>query len=93
MTELTPRLTDLVLATRTISEQGGACPFQVQGTVLGMPFYFRFRDDFASLSIGDSESVGQGGVTGNRYAGFLSSDEFETMFRKLLKRYLKSLKY
>ena len=93
MTELAPRLTDLVLATRTVSEQGGACPFQAQGTILGMPFYFRFREDFASLAIGDAESVGRSEVTGNPYSGFLSNEEFEAIFRKLLKRYLKSLKY
>ncbi|MBT2568830.1 hypothetical protein J7I84_20520 [Arthrobacter sp. ISL-85] len=46
-----PKLTDLVLATRTISEQGGACPFQAEGTILGQHFYFRFRNDYASLTV------------------------------------------
>jgi hypothetical protein len=93
MTALIPKLTDLVLATRTISEQGGYCPFQATGTVLGLSFYFRFRDDYASLTVGDSEAVGISGVTGDAYAGGLSTDEFEMLFRKLLKRYLKSIKF
>jgi hypothetical protein len=37
--------------------------------------------------------VGIGEVTGDAYAGSLSSDEFERLFRKLLKRYLKSLQF
>jgi hypothetical protein len=52
MTETAPTRTDLVLATRTIDEQGGACPFQAQGNILGQQFYFRFRNDYASLSLG-----------------------------------------
>lgn len=93
MTTNSPKLTDLVLATRTISEQGGACPYQATGTVLGQHFYFRFRSDFASLQIGDGETVGISGVTGDSYAGSLSEEEFEKLFRKLLKQYLKSLKF
>lgn len=92
MTEIAPKLTDLVLATRTITEQGGACPYQAKGTVLGQHFYFRFRNDFASLTVGEAEPVGRSEVTGDPYAGFLSTDQFESIFRNLLKRYLKSLK-
>lgn len=93
MTALVPKLTDLVLATRTITQQGGACPYQAEGTILGQHFYFRFRSDFASLTVGETEQVVIGGVTGDPYSGTLSCDEFEKLFRKLLKRYLKSFKF
>lgn len=94
MTETTslPRLTDLILQTRTIEEQGGACPYQATGTILGLSFYFRFRNDYASLQVGESETFGIAGVTGEHYSGCLSGEEFETLFRKLLKMYLRSLR-
>lgn len=94
MTETTslPRLTDLILQTRTIEEQGGACPYQATGTILGLSFYFRFRNDYASLQIGESETFGIANVTGDDYNGSLTGDEFEKLFRKLLKKYLKSLR-
>ena len=92
MTETAPTLTGLVLATRTIDEQGGSCPFQAEGRILGQRFYFRFRNDHASLSVGDAEVVDINGVTGDAYAGSLTSDEFDRIFRSLLKRYLASLK-
>jgi hypothetical protein len=88
----TPKLTDLVLATRTFEEQGGSCPYQATGTILGQSFYFRFRHDYASLQIGESETFGIADVTGDDYSGSLSAEEFETLFRKLLKKHLKSLK-
>lgn len=94
MTETTtqPRLTDLILQTRTIAEQGGACPYQATGAILGLPFYFRFRNDYASLQTGESETFGIANVTGDDYSGSLTGEEFETLFRKLLKKYLRSLK-
>jgi hypothetical protein len=88
----TPKLTDLILGTRTIEEHGGACPYQATGAILGEHFYFRFRNDYASLQVGEAETVGISGVTGDSYAGTLSDEDFEKLFRKLLKRYLKSLK-
>lgn len=30
---------------------GGACPFQAEGTLHGVPFYFRFRHNWAELRI------------------------------------------
>lgn len=88
----TPKLTDLVLATRTIEEQGGSCPYQATGTILGQSFYFRFRHDYASLQIGEFETLGIANVTGGDYNGSLTGEEFEEIFRKLLKKHLKSLK-
>lgn len=93
MPTTTPTLTDLILETRTIKEQGGACPYQATGTILGQHFYFRFRNDYASLQIGEGETLGLPDVTGDGYNGHLSDEEFEKLFRKLLKRYLKTLKF
>jgi hypothetical protein len=88
----TPKLTDLVIATRTIDEQGGTSPYQATGTILGLSFYFRFRYDYASLQVGESESFGIDNVTGDDFNGYLSDEDFEKLFRKLVKKYLKSLK-
>lgn len=86
-----PRLTNLILQTRTITEQGGSCPYQATGTILGLSFYFRFRNDCASLQIGESETLYIQGVTGESYSGSLSDEEFESLFQRLLKTYLRSL--
>lgn len=86
-----PHLIDLILQTRTITEQGGSCPYQATGTILGQSFYFRFRNDCASLQIGESETLYIPDVTGDDYSGSLSDEEFESLFRRLLKRYLRSL--
>ncbi|HEX9088668.1 MAG TPA: hypothetical protein VF867_14210 [Arthrobacter sp.] len=91
MTEQTPKLTDLILATRTITEQGGACPYQATGTVLGQHFYFRYRNGYATLEIGDKGHVGI--AHGDSYSGSLDDEEFESLFRKLLKAYLKNLRF
>jgi hypothetical protein len=57
MTETTgPQFTDPILQTRTFTEQGGACPYQATGTILGQSSYFRFRNDCASLEIGESNA-------------------------------------
>jgi hypothetical protein len=58
MTTTNPTLTDLAMETRTITEQGGACPYQATGTVLGQPFYFRFRNGYATLDIGEAPDYG-----------------------------------
>lgn len=34
-----------------INVAGGACPFQADGTLHGLPFYFRFRHNWAELRI------------------------------------------
>lgn len=89
MTTKTPKITDLALTTRTITEQGGACPYQATGTILSLPFYFRYRHGHATLEVGESRF---GTAHGDSYDGSLSDEEFETLFRLLLRQYLKSLK-
>lgn len=84
----TTTLTDLILETREIEEQGGACPYQATGTILGKPFYFRFRNDCASLKVGDDEEY-EPEATGQSMSGFLTGDEFEELFKLLLRRILK----
>lgn len=34
-----------------ITQAGGMCPFQAEGTLHGVPFYFRFRHNWAELRI------------------------------------------
>jgi hypothetical protein len=89
MTTNTPTLTDVALETRTITEQGGACPYQATGTILGQPFYFRYRNGYASLEIGESPVCGT--AYGDSYAGSLDNEEFEMLYRTLLNQNLWSL--
>lgn len=91
MTSKLPTLTDLAVETRTITEQGGACPYQATGTILGQHFYFRYRNGHASLEIGESSSFST--AYGDPYDGSLDDEEFESLFRLLLKQYLKSLSF
>lgn len=74
---------------------GGAVPFQATGTYLGYAqFYFRFRSDCASLTIGrparhvpESDYVTfRNSVTGDDYAGFLDEDEFVALFVELMQK-------
>ena len=64
---------------------GGVVPFQAYGTYLGVfDFYFRFRGDSMSLTIGTPEEiipksdfvVRRTNVTGDAYAGYLTTDDF-----------------
>jgi hypothetical protein len=38
-----------------IEEEGGQCPVQIEGTIDGLPFYFRARGSQWSLSIAANE--------------------------------------
>lgn len=38
---------------------GGNCPVQAEGTIDGIPFYFRARGEHWSMSIGGPDAVGQ----------------------------------
>jgi len=46
-------MTDLVIETI-----GGNCPFQAEGTIGGVPFYFRARGQHWSIGIGGDDAVG-----------------------------------
>lgn len=37
----------------TVSEWGGACPFQAEGTINGKPFYFRARHGSWTLEVAE----------------------------------------
>lgn len=77
-----------------LTQAGGMCPFQAEGTLDGHPFYFRYRGGGMTLR------VGQKGATeadffkplymssmeyGDEYGGSLSPQEFEETFTTLVK--------
>jgi hypothetical protein len=37
-----------------VTSAGGVCPFQSQGTLHGLPYYFKYRHEFASLQVGQA---------------------------------------
>lgn len=37
---------------------GGNCPVQAEGTINGLPFYFRSRGDEWSMSVGGADVIG-----------------------------------
>lgn len=72
---------------------GGACPVQAEGTVDGIPFYFRARGDEWSMSIGlDPVDVSCGFAPGFHYeedygdgpydAGWMEEDEARAFIEK-----------
>lgn len=73
---------------------GGMCPFQADGYIEGLPFYFRFRHDMAHLRVADKienifdkplyESMQEYG-DGSGYSGYLTEDEFADVFVNLLR--------
>ena len=80
MSELVPTL--------VVSSAGGMFPFQAEGLIHGLPFYFRQRGESVSLSVGeaDGEAFGESIL----YSAKLTEEEladkqdFVTMFLKLV---------
>lgn len=71
---------------------GGFAPVQAFGNFGSKFFYFRFRGDYASLTVGDTheENYVPEGVTfevdgylGDAFAGVLTPDEFQSLFNVL----------
>jgi hypothetical protein len=74
---------------------GGVVPVQAFGTFGNKFFYFRFRHNAASLTIGDTRDgdyVPEGetfyleDVTDESMSGFLTPEEFKTVFSELAKK-------
>lgn len=70
-----------------ITSAGGACPFQVEGTLHGLDFYFRYRHGYADLRVGDAfrHHLYQSGTAfGDEWAGVLSHEEFADLMAQLV---------
>lgn len=68
-----------------ITNAGGACPFQMEGTLNGHDFYFRYRGGYASLKIGLTDAIGEpywsaGTEYGHYLDGDLNQDEVAYLF-------------
>lgn len=90
MRPLTRAIPGLVLETA-----GGACPFQAEGTLHGLPFYFRYRSAHATLSLVQAGAEDfdyfaplylAGMDFGEEYDGFLSDEQFRDLFTELTGR-------
>lgn len=90
---------DELMATRpelVIEYAGGGCPFQAGGTLHGIPFYFRFRHNWAELRILSDGGSDAGWfkplyVAGSELEddpdsdrGFLTPDEFVMLMSRLI---------
>lgn len=82
----------------TFDYVGGYVPIQADGLYNGKRFYFRFRGDTVSLSIGDDEGQENlpanpvkhsiNNYTGDEYAGTFNEKEFQTAFDILFQKFL-----
>lgn len=72
---------------------GGAVPFQAEGIYMGaLDFYFRFRHDYASLTMGRPGRnvpepdlvVAKADIFGEPFAGFLTNEQFGDIFSELM---------
>lgn len=73
----------------TVSDAGGACPFQANGYVNGESFYFRLRWGSASLEIGSDyrNSLDASAPSWGRLDGSCSYSDFEELFDELARDY------
>ncbi|MGV8847693.1 hypothetical protein [Tessaracoccus sp.] len=83
----------------TLDTAGGACPFQAEGTLHGLPFYFRYRSAHATLSLcaPDAEEFDYfaplylaGMDFGEEYDGFLSDEQFQGLFADLVRQLVRA---
>ncbi len=82
-----------------MTQAGGACPFQAEGTIDGQAFYFRYRGGSASLRVGEqtegeviSASLWSAGMEyGHGLDGDLSPAEFTYLFCSLVRGLEKSM--
>lgn len=86
--------------TLDITSAGGICPFQAEGTLRGVPFYFRFRHSFAELRIQGADWFKPLYMAGGEYGelctlepdaetedvGWLHGEEFDELLGKLIQR-------
>jgi hypothetical protein len=77
--------------TLEITYAGGICPFQAEGTLHGLPFYFRFRHNWAELRIQSADWWQPLYIAGGEYGegedqGWLTDEEFRVIMAELLGR-------
>jgi hypothetical protein len=78
-----------------IAEIGGACPVQAEGTVKGVPFYFRSRWDRWAMHIGADPLAAESWVYEELYsggpmgAGYVSEQEAREFINKAADIWLK----
>lgn len=82
----------------TFDYVGGAVPTQADGLYKGQRFYFRFRGDKLSLSLGEDKDIDElpanpvkiviENYTGDKYAGFLNEKDFQEAFEKLFRYFI-----
>jgi len=80
----------------SFTSYGGSVPVQAEGNIGGKVFYFRFRGDRGSLTVGDKSEdkylpineiyVEVEDYTGDAFNGFLTGSEFKELFILLLKK-------
>lgn len=78
-----------------VESAGGVLPFQSEGTLHGLPYYFRYRGGYASLTVMAAPAAGEeadllcplyaaGTDYGDDYAGSLSREEFYSLMLTLV---------
>lgn len=79
-----------------INSIGGNCPVQAEGTINGVPFYFRARHEHWSLSIGEDPIMRDDAwfyqepwPHGRFQAGWMSQEEARQCIDKAINKYLK----
>lgn len=74
----------------SIDWAGGACPFQAEGTLHGLPFYFRFRGGYAQLRVENGDDnwyqplYSAGAEHGHPLDGWLDGPEFVELMTRLI---------
>lgn len=74
-----------------VDQAGGVAPYQAEGTLSGYPFYFRYRNGNATLSVGGADPVSEPYwkstvAYGNPLDGSLTLKEFFYLFTLLASR-------
>ena len=88
-----------MIKTLHIEWLGGNCPVQAEGTITGVPFYFRARWNHWSMSIGENPIAieiseimwykDEGWGNGPYEAGWMPVEEAERIIRKCAAEFIK----
>lgn len=71
-----------------ITQAGGVCPFQAEGTLHGLPFYFRYRHAWAELRINGTDWYKPLYLAGREFGGedqgWLDGPDFVALLTELI---------